>query len=56
MSEAPVPVTIAEDAFTCAPIGMAVVGLSGVLLHVNDALCRITGYSAGQLCGRSFRA
>ena len=43
-----------ENAFTHAPIGMALVDMSGRLLRVNDALCRITGYSADQLCSRSF--
>jgi diguanylate cyclase (GGDEF)-like protein/PAS domain S-box-containing protein len=34
---------------------MALVDLSGQLLRVNDALCRITGYTAEQLCARSLR-
>jgi diguanylate cyclase (GGDEF)-like protein/PAS domain S-box-containing protein len=44
-----------ENAFTHAPIGMALVDMAGRLLRVNDALCRITGYTAEQLCARSFR-
>ncbi len=44
-----------ENAFTHAPIGMALVDMSGRLLRVNDALCRITGYSAEQVFARSFR-
>ena len=44
-----------ENAFTHAPIGMALVDMAGRLLRVNDALCRITGYGADQLCARSFR-
>jgi diguanylate cyclase (GGDEF)-like protein/PAS domain S-box-containing protein len=44
-----------ENAFTHAPIGMALVDVAGRVLRVNDALCRITGYTAGQLCARSFR-
>ena len=44
-----------ENAFTHAPIGMALVDMSGRLLRVNDALCRITGYTAEQLRARSFR-
>ena len=44
-----------ENAFTHAPIGMALVDMAGRLLRVNDALCRITGYAADQLCARSFR-
>jgi diguanylate cyclase (GGDEF)-like protein/PAS domain S-box-containing protein len=38
-----------ESAFTNAPIGMALVDLSGRWLDVNDALCRITGYRIDQL-------
>jgi PAS domain S-box-containing protein len=45
-----------ENAFTCAPVGMALVDLDGRLLRVNDALCRITGLSSDQLRGRPFRA
>ena len=44
-----------ENAFTHAPIGMALVDVSDRVLRVNDALCRITGYTADQLCARSFR-
>ena len=44
-----------ENAFTHAPIGMALVDVAGRLLRVNDALCRITGYSAEQVRARSFR-
>ena len=44
-----------ENAFTHAPIGMALVDMAGRLLRVNDALCRITGYTAEQICARSFR-
>ena len=44
-----------ENAFTHAPIGMALVDMAGRLLRVNDALCRITGYTAEQMCARSFR-
>src|SRR5258705_3172294 len=43
-----------ENAFTHAPIGMALVDMSDRVLRVNDALCRITGYTAEQLCARSF--
>jgi diguanylate cyclase (GGDEF)-like protein/PAS domain S-box-containing protein len=43
-----------ETAFTQAPIGMTLVDIAGRLLRVNDALCRITGYTAAQLCARSF--
>jgi len=44
-----------ENAFTHAPIGMALVDLAGRPLRVNDALCRITGFTAEQFCARSFR-
>ena len=44
-----------ENAFTHAPIGMALVDMAGRLLRVNDALCRITGYTAEQMCARSLR-
>ena len=43
-----------ENAFTHAPIGMALVDMSGRVLRVNDALCRITGYSAEEVYARSF--
>jgi diguanylate cyclase (GGDEF)-like protein/PAS domain S-box-containing protein len=42
-----------ENAFTHAPIGMALVNMSGRLLRVNDALSRITGYTAEEACARS---
>ncbi len=41
-------------AFEDAPIGMAVADLAGNYLEVNQALCAITGYSAGALCGMHF--
>jgi diguanylate cyclase (GGDEF)-like protein/PAS domain S-box-containing protein len=44
-----------ESAFTHAPIGMALVDVTGQVLRVNDALCRITGHTADQLCSRSLR-
>ena len=44
-----------ENAFTHAPIGMALVDISGRLLRVNDAMCRITGYTADQMCAFSLR-
>jgi diguanylate cyclase (GGDEF)-like protein/PAS domain S-box-containing protein len=42
-----------ENAFTHAPIGMALANMSGRLLRVNDALSRITGYTAEEACARS---
>jgi diguanylate cyclase (GGDEF)-like protein/PAS domain S-box-containing protein len=44
-----------ENAFTHAPIGMALVDLAGRVLRVNDALCRITGLTAEEVCARAFR-
>ena len=46
-------------AFDEAPIGMAIVGLHGPdpgrFQRVNAAMCRITGYTDGELIGTSFR-
>jgi diguanylate cyclase (GGDEF)-like protein/PAS domain S-box-containing protein len=44
-----------ENAFRDAPIGMALVDVAGRLLRVNDAFCRITGYTAEEACARPFR-
>jgi diguanylate cyclase (GGDEF)-like protein/PAS domain S-box-containing protein len=44
-----------ENAFTHAPIGMALVDPAGRVLRVNDALCRITGFTAEEVCARAFR-
>ena len=44
-----------ENAFAHAPIGMALVDMGGRVLRVNDALCRITGYTADEVCARSFK-
>lgn len=38
-----------REAFTYAAIGMALVGLDGRCLKVNDALCAMLGYSADEL-------
>jgi diguanylate cyclase (GGDEF)-like protein/PAS domain S-box-containing protein len=43
-----------ENAFTYAPIGMALVDMTGRLLRVNDALCRTTGYTSEEICAHSF--
>jgi diguanylate cyclase (GGDEF)-like protein/PAS domain S-box-containing protein len=51
----PQDMSLLEGAFVQAPIGMALVDMAGRILRVNDALCRITGYTAGQVCGRGFR-
>ena len=44
-----------ENAFTHAPIGMALVDLAGQVLRVNDAMCRITGFTAAEVGARAFR-
>jgi diguanylate cyclase (GGDEF)-like protein/PAS domain S-box-containing protein len=45
-----------ESAFDNAPIGMALVGMDGSWLQVNNALCRITGYSQSKLRETTLRA
>jgi len=45
-----------EIAFAQAPLGMAIVALSGEFLRVNDALCRILGRSEAGLIGTTFQA
>jgi len=47
--------SVFESAFVKAPIGMALVDMAGRTLQVNEALCRITGYTAERDCGRPFR-
>jgi diguanylate cyclase (GGDEF)-like protein/PAS domain S-box-containing protein len=42
-----------ESAFANAPIGMALVDMKGGWLQVNDALCRITGYTRDELKART---
>ena len=42
-------------AFEEAPIGMALVGLDGRWLQVNQALCELTGYSEERLLARSYQ-
>jgi len=39
------------QAFTHAPIGMALVGIDGVTLHVNRAFCLLLGYSEIEMMG-----
>jgi PAS domain S-box-containing protein len=46
--------SVLEGAFSHAPIGMALVDMSGRMLHVNEALCRITGYTNAQIRSRAF--
>ncbi len=38
-----------ESGFANAPIGMALVDMNGAWLQVNDAFCRITGYTEADL-------
>jgi diguanylate cyclase (GGDEF)-like protein/PAS domain S-box-containing protein len=45
-----------ESAFNHAPIGMALIDLDGRRFQVNDAFCRLTGYSRKQLIGTTVRA
>ncbi|MFZ5721193.1 MAG: PAS domain S-box protein [Pseudomonadota bacterium] len=45
-----------EAAFKCAAIGMALVGLDGSFLRVNEAFCRITGYPCDQMLGLDFQS
>ena len=44
-----------RNAFQNSAIGMALVGLEGRWLKVNDALCRIVGYSEQELLGKPFQ-
>ena len=45
-----------ESAFGNAPIGMALVDLNGGWLQVNNALCRIVGYTEAELKATTLRA
>jgi len=44
-----------SNAFDTAPQGMALVGLDGRWLEVNDALCRMLGYGRSELLGLDFQ-
>ncbi|OHB31312.1 MAG: hypothetical protein A2790_01990 [Phenylobacterium sp. RIFCSPHIGHO2_01_FULL_69_31] len=44
-----------EAAFTHAAIGMALVGLDGRFLRLNDAFCRIAGYTEDKLLTLDFQ-
>jgi len=41
--------------FDSAPVGIAHVDPTGVLIDVNPAFCRMLGYSREELCGRTFQ-
>ena len=43
-----------RGAFDGSPIGMALTDETGRVVRVNDALCRLSGYSAEKLAGRRF--
>jgi diguanylate cyclase (GGDEF)-like protein/PAS domain S-box-containing protein len=45
-----------KSAFDNAPIGMALIAMDDRWLQVNDALCRITGQTAGALKATTLRA
>jgi PAS domain S-box-containing protein len=45
-----------ESAFRDAAIGMALVGLDGRWLEVNDAVCAIVGYARAELLATTFQA
>jgi diguanylate cyclase (GGDEF)-like protein/PAS domain S-box-containing protein len=45
-----------ESAFDNAPIGMALIATDDRWLQVNDALCRITGHTEGELKATTLRA
>lgn len=40
--------------FENAPMGLAIVGVDGRLLDVNNSLCKLLGYTEKELCGRHF--
>jgi diguanylate cyclase (GGDEF)-like protein/PAS domain S-box-containing protein len=44
-----------EAAFHAAPHGVAIVGLDGTFLHVNQKLAEIVGYSAAELADITFQ-
>ena len=44
-----------QSAFDQAAIGMALIGLDGVWLRANSALCRLLGYSEQELAATNFQ-
>jgi diguanylate cyclase (GGDEF)-like protein/PAS domain S-box-containing protein len=45
-----------ESAFSNAPIGMALVDMNGRWMHVNNALCRITGHEESELKAKTLQS
>jgi diguanylate cyclase (GGDEF)-like protein/PAS domain S-box-containing protein len=45
-----------ESAFSNAPIGMVLMDMNGRWLHINSALCRITGHTESELKATSLRS
>ncbi|TAL28516.1 MAG: PAS domain S-box protein [Phenylobacterium sp.] len=43
-------------AFRDAPIGMSLVGLDGAFLRINEAFCRMVGYSEAELLALDFQS
>lgn len=43
-----------NQAFMNAPLGITLIGMDGLWLKVNPALCALTGYSENELVGRHF--
>src|SRR4051812_13139641 len=60
LAPSPLPNIPDDDLFECAfrhaAIGMALVGLDGRWLKVNDALCRTVGYSHAELRATDFQS
>ena len=47
--------SLVTTAFERAPIGMALLSPQGAWLRVNEALCKLLGYSAGELLATTFQ-
>jgi diguanylate cyclase (GGDEF)-like protein/PAS domain S-box-containing protein len=45
-----------ENAFSNAPIGMALIDMDGRWLQINNALCRITGHAESELRAKTLRS
>jgi len=45
-----------ENAFSNAPIGMALIDMDGRWMKVNNALCRITGHPERELKAKTLRS